>query len=139
MDLNNIEELIKVLEGSRTEEISVRKGEFAVHIKKGGKKAKAAGKAARAGAVAAAKTVEGVEEQSNAASVLAPMVGVFHAADGVCKVGSTIDLGQVIGTIESMKLLNDVVSDQSGVVREVLVEDGMPVEYGQALCRVEPA
>lgn len=134
MDLNKIEELIKVLEGSRTEEISVRKGEFAVHIKKGRK-----AKAAKAGARTATTSVETNETVSASKHVLAPMVGVFHATDGICKVGSTISAGQVIGTIESMKLLNDVVSDLSGVVTEVLVEDGMPVEYGQALCGVELA
>ena len=45
--------------------------------------------------------------------------------------------GQVVGAIESMKLLNDVVSDVTGVVIGTMVEDGTPVEYGEPLVLVE--
>ena len=66
------------------------------------------------------------------------MVGIFHTVDGTsCRLNVTA--GQVVGAIESMKLLNDVVSQLTGPVVEVLVEDGTPVEYGQPLCKVEPA
>lgn len=137
MDLIKIEELIKVLEGSRTEEISVRKGEFSVHIKKGPKK-KPAKRAAVAKPAPANVRVEHNEAASAADYVLALMVGIFHSTSAL-NVGETIMSGQVVGAIESMKLLNDVVSNLSGVVSEVLVEDGTPVEYGQPLCKVERA
>ncbi len=65
------------------------------------------------------------------------MVGIFHAANDIKQVGAQISKGQVVGSIESMKLLNDVVSEVSGTVREVMVENGMPVEYGQPLLRIE--
>lgn len=136
MDLRKIEELIKVLESSRTEEISVRKGDMAVHIKKGRKPKPSAAKA---------KSDSGANRPAAADSdvsrdhyILAPMVGVFHAVDGIAKVGSKVTAGQVVGTIESMKLLNDVVSELTGTVEEAMVEDGTPVEYGQPLCKVEP-
>lgn len=138
MDLNKIDELINVLEGSKTEEISVKKGDFAVHIKKGQKPKKAAS-APKAKAGPVGTRVESSNTHSPDKYVLAPMVGVFHTAEGGAKAGSAISAGQVVGTIESMKLLNDVVSNLSGVVSEVLVEDGTPVEYGQALCKVEQA
>lgn len=134
MDLNKIEELIKVLEDSRTQELSVRKGEFAVHIKKG-RKAKRPHHPPKSTPVGAPVSSQQIVQDG--AVVLAPMVGVFHEVEGALKVGSTISKGQVVGAIESMKLLNDVVSQIEGVVNEVLVEDGMPVEYGQALARVD--
>ena len=71
--------------------------------------------------------------------ITARMVGIFHSIDSVGAVGTAVKAGQVVGAIESMKLLNDAVSDHDGVIAEVLVEDGMPVEYGQRLFRLEPA
>ena len=133
MDLKKIEELIKVLENSGTEEISVRKGDVAVHIKKGRKPTPTR---VRAGAgLAKAPANSGTSREH---FILAPMVGVFHSAESAIKVGSVVTAGQVVGAIESMKLLNDVVSELSGTVVEALVEDGTPVEYGQPLFRVEP-
>ena len=133
MDIAGIEELIKVLESSGTEEISVRKGDMSVAIRKGSKpKAASSKRKTRAGE---AKAV--ARDESHEQLVLAPMVGVFHTVDGIATVGSRICAGQVGGTLESMKLLNDVVSRISGVVIEVLVEEGTPVEYGQPLSKIQ--
>lgn len=133
MDIGKIEELIEVLEASRTEELSVRKGGLSVRIKKGRKPVPAAAPPAQSDAAPAA-----VQEQpSSDRLILAPMVGIFHSVDGVARDGAHIAAGQVVGAIESMKLLNDVISEFSGVVREAMVEDGTPVEYGQPLCRIE--
>ncbi len=134
MDIRKIEELIKVLQNSRTEELSVRKGDVSVVIRKGRN-------SGSAGAKKTARTDDtepaAVHPPSNEELILAPMVGVFHTVDGIGQAGSRISAGQVVGTIESMKLLNDVVSDVSGTVSEAMVEDGMPVEYGQPLCRIQ--
>lgn len=132
MDMDNIEALIKVLEGSRAEEISVKKGDFGVHIVKG-RKAKPAGVRRQPTAAAAA------EAAVRDTFILAPMVGIFHSVDGIAKIGSDVKSGQVVGAIESMKLLNDVVARVSGKIAEVMVEDGTPVEYGQPLCRLDVA
>ncbi|MCX8052178.1 MAG: hypothetical protein N3B12_00070 [Armatimonadetes bacterium] len=134
MDIGKIEKLIEVLEASRVEEISVRKGAFGVHIKKGARPARVVTAGARTDAPSQQTTEEG---PSGERLILAPMVGIFHAVDGVAREGAHISAGQVVGTIESMKLLNDVVSEFSGVVRETMVEDGTPVEYGQPLYRIE--
>ena len=72
-----------------------------------------------------------------AVQITAPMVGIFHATGCVIKLGMPVTKGQVVGSIESMKLMNDVVSSCDGVVLEILVEDGMPVEYGQGLFTLE--
>ena len=135
MDVKKIEELIRVLEGSPSEELSVQKGDYRVYIKKGRKPA----------AVPVRKTqttgaqVNVQQTQPTEHFVNAPMVGIFHVVDGIARVGATIIEGQVVGSIESMKLANDVTSNIAGTVLEVLVEDGMPIEYGQPLFKVEPA
>ena len=64
------------------------------------------------------------------------MVGIFYHAEPPLFLGAEIKAGQIIGSIESMKLMNDVVAEDSGRVTDVLVEDGAPVEYGQALFRL---
>lgn len=137
MDIKKIEELINVLEGSRAEEISVSKGDATVHIRKG-YKPKSAAKAKRK-EMAVDKQGIAIEAVTvNERLILAPMVGLFHSENGMTHEGKSIAAGQIMGTIESMKLLNDVISEIGGTVIEVMVEDGMPVEYGQPLYRITP-
>jgi len=71
--------------------------------------------------------------------ISAQMVGIFHSLDSIAAVGESITTGQVVGVIESMKLMNDVISDHDGVISEILVEDGMPVEYGHRLFKLSVA
>lgn len=66
----------------------------------------------------------------------APMVGLFHHLPAPLRYGAAVGAGQVVGHIESMKLMNDVPAEQAGQVVEVLVEDGSAVEYGQPLFRL---
>ncbi|MDE1183260.1 acetyl-CoA carboxylase biotin carboxyl carrier protein [Paraburkholderia sp.] len=70
--------------------------------------------------------------------VTSPMVGTFYrapspGAEPFFQVGDTVKEGQTICIIEAMKLLNEIESDTSGVVKEILVENGQAVEYGQPL------
>jgi len=60
-------------------------------------------------------------------------VGVFHPARPAIEAGDSIAPGQIVGYIESMKLMNEIRADVGGILEEQLVEDGVPVEYGQAL------
>lgn len=135
MDVKKIEQLIEVLESSRVEELSVRKGEVCVRIRKG---EKVVAPPSRKRSEPAPIQAPAEPQPSSGQFILAPMVGIFHAVDGIAEVGSQVSAGQVVGIIESMKLLNDVVSDVSGKVVEVMVEEGLPVEYGQPLCGIEP-
>ena len=72
------------------------------------------------------------------ATIVAPMVGVFHPIYPSLAVGFEVEAGQVVGTIESMKLMNDVRSEFSGTISAVLIEPGMAVEYGHPLFDLEP-
>ena len=76
--------------------------------------------------------------------VKSPMVGTFYrspepGAEPYAKVGSRVGTGQTLCIIEAMKIMNELESEVSGVVREILVEDAQPVEFGQVLFRVEPS
>jgi acetyl-CoA carboxylase biotin carboxyl carrier protein len=80
---------------------------------------------------------------SNLIEIKSPMVGTFYrspepGADPYVKAGSRVAPGQTLCIIEAMKIMNEIESEVSGRVREVLVEDSQPVEFGQVLFRVEP-
>jgi acetyl-CoA carboxylase biotin carboxyl carrier protein len=77
--------------------------------------------------------------QESLVLLTAPMVGVFHHSGQPIRYGGSISAGQIVGSIESMKLMNDVLADRGGQVIEVLIEDGTPVEYGQPLFRLTGA
>ncbi len=75
--------------------------------------------------------------------VKSPMVGTFYRSPepGIppyVVVGARVAKGQILCIIEAMKIMNEIESEYSGVVREVLVTDAHPVEYGQVLFRVDP-
>ena len=75
--------------------------------------------------------------------VTAPMVGTFYRAPApgepaFVEVGSRIRVGQTVCILEAMKLMNELETEVGGEVLEVLVDDGTPVEFGQALMRVKP-
>ena len=72
----------------------------------------------------------------------APLVGTFYRAaspeaQAFVKVGDHIAPDTVIGIIEAMKVMNEIKAEKSGVIKEVLVENGQPVEYGQPLFVIE--
>lgn len=71
--------------------------------------------------------------------VTASLVGVFHALRPPLAPGDRVAEGQVVGQIEAMRLMNDVNAPVTGIVATLYVEDGQPVEYGQALFEIAPA
>ena len=70
-----------------------------------------------------------------------PLVGTFYAApaddaESFVKVGDRVEKGQTLGIVEAMKLMNEIESDYSGTVAEILVNNQEGVEYGQPLFRI---
>jgi len=75
--------------------------------------------------------------------VKSPMVGTYyHAPEPGSKpyvsAGTRVSKGQILCIIEAMKIMNEIESEFAGVVKEVLVQDAQPVEYGQVLFRIDP-
>lgn len=73
--------------------------------------------------------------------VESPLVGTFYAApaedaESFVKVGDRVEKGQTLGIVEAMKLMNEIESDYSGTVAEILVNNQESVEYGQPLFRI---
>lgn len=75
--------------------------------------------------------------------IKSPMVGTFYSApepgaQAYVKVGTRVNVGQVVCIIEAMKIMNEIESEVGGAVKEVCVQNAQPVEFGQVLYRVDP-
>ena len=97
---------------------------------------------AGSGTIAALEVAAAVAEPQGAI-ISAPMLGTFYRAPApgepsFVDVGDTIEAGQTIGIIEAMKIMNEIPTEVAGVVTEILVQNGQPVEYGQPLLRLTP-
>lgn len=105
--------------------------------------APAAGGAPAAPAPEAKPEAEAAPAPSNLVEVKSPMVGTFYRAPApeappYVEVGSRVTKGQTLCILEAMKLMNELESEVDGIVREILVANAEPVEYGQPLFRIEP-
>ena len=86
---------------------------------------------------------ENVQEQKEERNIItSPLVGIFYSAsspesEDYVKVGDYIEEGQTLGLIEAMKLMNEINSNQKGVIREIMVKNGEMVEYNQPLFAIE--
>lgn len=134
MKLQEIEQLVEIVRGARVSELTVSTAGTTVRLKK--PLTPAAQPVAKRPAAVPEKFEPTVVEPAPDPAVTALMVGIFHSVDGI-KAGSAVESGQVVGMIESMKLMNEVVSDRDGVISEMLIENDMPVEYGQILFRIK--
>jgi acetyl-CoA carboxylase biotin carboxyl carrier protein len=150
MDLRKLKTLIDLVAESGVSELEVTEGEDKVRIVKNPAPiaapvqqfyapAPVTGSSAPAPAAAAATApVEVAPTEPSGHAVKSPMVGTFYrsptpGADSFVKIGDTVKEGQALCIIEAMKLLNEIESDKSGVVKEILCENGQGVEFGQAL------
>ncbi|MBV8628910.1 MAG: acetyl-CoA carboxylase biotin carboxyl carrier protein [Paraburkholderia sp.] len=152
MDLRKLKTLIDLVSESGISELEVTEGEGKVRIVKNAPPvyvqpsasyapqyaapAQAPGGAIEGPAAAAAAAPAAAAPQGHV--VTSPMVGTFYrapspGADPFVQVGDSVKEGQTICIIEAMKLLNEIESDVSGVIKEILVENGQAVEYGQPL------
>jgi acetyl-CoA carboxylase biotin carboxyl carrier protein len=91
----------------------------------------------------APRTPAEAREEKKGHVITSPFVGTFYRSPApdqpvYCEVGSSVKKGQTLCIIEAMKLMNEIESEVAGKVTEVLAQNGQPVEFGQALFRVEP-
>ena len=92
---------------------------------------------------AAAQPEVGTDTAADGPTVSSPFVGTFYRApspeaDAFVQVGQTVRKGQTLCIVEAMKLMNEIEAESDCKVLEMLVQNGEPVEYGQALFRIEP-
>ena len=149
MDLRKLKTLIDLVAESGIAEIEVTEGEDKVRIVKHAPTVVAAtppppaqtvvaGTTAPPPAAAAAPAGEPAPEPPKGSVVKSPMVGTFYrspspGAKSFVEVGQAVKPGDTLCIIEAMKLLNEIEAEVAGEVKEILVENGQPVEYGQPL------
>ena len=149
MDLRKLKTLIDLVAESGISELEVTEGESKVKIVKGapaGQNQMVMMQAPYATAAPnAAATVTHAAEPTPAAPtepaghvVKSPMVGTFYrssapGAAAFVEIGSSVKQGETVCIIEAMKLLNEIETDAAGVIKQILVENGQPVEFGQPL------
>jgi acetyl-CoA carboxylase biotin carboxyl carrier protein len=152
MDLRKLKKLIDLVQESGIAELEITEGEERVRIARGGAvsvtpladgvlpvAAIPAGAAVQPPAAPVASAAAAAADAAPEGHVVkSPMVGTFYRAPSpdakpFVEVGGTVKAGETICVLEAMKLMNEIEADASGTVKAILVENGQPVEYGQAL------
>lgn len=155
MDIRKIKKLIELLDESGVAEIEIHEGEESVRISRNNPNTAimqmpqqnySAPPAAPVAAPAVAAPVEAAPaaapEKVSGHEVKSPMVGTYYSAPSpgapaFIEVGKQVSKGDTICIIEAMKLLNQIEADVSGTVTAICIENGEPLEYGQAICIIE--
>ncbi len=146
MDIRKVKKLIELLEESDVAEIEIHEGEESVRISRASSVAPAMisapmavhGAPAAAPAAAAAPSAPAAPKEPEGHVIRSPMVGTFYRAPSpgakpFVVEGQSVSSGDTLCIIEVMKILNQIESDKSGKVVEILVENGQPVEYNEPL------
>lgn len=148
MDLKLVKKIIDLIAASDVNEVAIEEGDFKIKVKKLSESAQISytqpviAQAPKAATPAIAQQVDTSAPASTTStpsnSIDAPIVGTFYQApspdsDPFVKVGDKVQAGQTLCIIEAMKIMNEIESDCSGIITEILVTDGTPVEFGQAL------
>ncbi|HEX5431884.1 MAG TPA: acetyl-CoA carboxylase biotin carboxyl carrier protein [Bryobacteraceae bacterium] len=157
MTNDEIKELLRIFNESGVGELELQRGKDRLRIKRSIEHPAAPAAPASFSAAAppiaasvpapaaapAAPPAKPSEPAANQVLVKSPIVGTFYesASPGSAafvKVGDTVEPGQVLCIIESMKLMNEIEAEVAGTIAAKLVENGRPVEYGEALFAIQP-
>ena len=149
MDLRKLKTLIDLVSESEVSELEITEAEGKERIVKGGgtvmmqhapqqMMAAPAMSAPAAPAPAVAPAAPATSAQEAGTPIKSPMVGTYYAASApgaapYVTVGASVKKGQTLCIIEAMKLLNEIEAECDGVVKQILVDNAEPVEYGQVL------
>jgi len=143
MDLRKIKTLIELVENSGIAELEIKEGEEFVRISRSSSAvqhvyAAPQQHAAPVAATPATPAAPTAPAEPEGHVVKSPMVGSFYrspspGAKPFVDIGQTVSVGDTLCIIEAMKLLNEIESDKSGVIKAILVESGQAVEFGQPL------
>jgi acetyl-CoA carboxylase biotin carboxyl carrier protein len=149
MDIRKVKKLIELIEESDVAEIEIHEGEESVRISRNSSAAPMMAYAAPQAPVVATTPAPAHHEPAKEVAakitghqILSPMVGTFYRAPtptskNFVEVGQHVSAGETLCIIEAMKILNQIESDKSGVITQILVDNGQPVEYNEPLFIVE--
>lgn len=147
MEFSQIKELISLVNSTDITDLEIEDGDVRVRIRKAGPEPKSAPREVTDTAAipqpVSAPPQQAPEARGSLVEVLAPMVGTFYRApapdaDPFVRAGDKVAPGQTLFIIEAMKMMNEIEAEVSGVIREILVENGEPVEFGQPLMLIDP-
>jgi acetyl-CoA carboxylase biotin carboxyl carrier protein len=153
MDIKQIQDLIKFVQKSGVNEVSIEENDFKITIKTNQAPTVVTATIPAAAPVAAAPTpvaaapvaaaAPAVIESDNYITIKSPMIGTFYRSASPDKpsfvnVGDEIKAGQVLCVVEAMKLFNEIEAEISGRIVKVLVDNASPIEFDQPLFVVEP-
>jgi len=132
-----VRELITLMGKGGISELDLTSGDVSIRLR--GAQGSTAPVAVSTPANGASPAAEPVVEEGHL--VTAPMIGTYYAApapgeEPFVQIGDEVEVGQVVGIIEAMKIMNEIVADSAGVVAEILVENAQAVEYGSPLIRL---
>jgi acetyl-CoA carboxylase biotin carboxyl carrier protein len=146
-DLRRIRRLVELMKEHDLGELDLRQGETRIQLRRGGPAAASPAPVAVAAAPAAAPAAPADATPASAdaahiALIKSPMVGTFYAAPDpdsppYAKVGDHVGPDTTCCIVEAMKVFNQIPAEVSGKIVAVLVENGMPVEFGQPLFKVD--
>lgn len=150
--ISAVRELLRLINDSDITELLIERGDTKLHLKRGPTiHAPQFQPMAPAPSVSVQPMFQPVPPPSDAPpaqlpaghTVIAPMVGTFYASPSpkdpvFVQEGDEVRAGDGIGIIEAMKMMNEIETEVSGRVAKILVKNGQPVEYGQALMVIEP-
>ena len=148
MDLKDIKELIALMRRNELSEFEMETEGFRIKLKKGGDPvitpapAAYAPQPAPASPALPAPAATEVESKTPAREITSPTVGTFYRAASTeaspyVEVGTEVSEDMVVCIIEAMKVMNEIKAETRGVIAEILVENGKPVQFGQALFRLK--
>ncbi|MCD7108775.1 acetyl-CoA carboxylase biotin carboxyl carrier protein [Rhizobium sp. DKSPLA3] len=139
-----IRDLANILNETDLTEIEIEQEDLRIRVSRAGtpQYVSAPVPAAAPVAVAAAAAAPEAAARTSKNALTAPMVGTAYLSPApgsrpFVEVGATVKEGQTVLIIEAMKTMNQIPAPRSGKVVEILVEDGAPVEYGEALVVIE--
>lgn len=148
MDLKDIKAIVDLMKKNSINEFELEKDQFKIKLRRELQskaapaapvtviEAPAAAAPAQVAAPAPAPASDGVEIKS-------PMIGTFYRAPSpeaaaYVEVGTEVGPETVVCIIEAMKVMNEIKAEQRGVITSILVENGNPIEFGQALFKIRP-
>jgi oxaloacetate decarboxylase alpha subunit len=140
---DRVRQILSMVEASSVDEVIIEEGDLRVTVKKAVSPEAAVEIPVAAAVPVAAVPAPAADDSDGYHAVHSPMVATFYRASSpsaptFVEVGDTVVVGQTLCILEAMKLMNELGSEVEGVVREIAVENGQPVEYGQVLFTIEP-